>query len=195
MISSDKDVEQIVPLGYLGGALGYSIKWSGGSMTLNHPEKGEVIVKIINGCPQVEKKVALDMIKEIEKGRRIEKAKLDVYYKEKEWLQGLVEAHPILKGLPSWLKCQLPDLPADDLRRIPGCNRRKRKKMRSGLVAHLYAGEKEGYDLGRAFKEVGGDGNKLVEIVMSYEERSGGRELPQHAGGWRCVLISTSCSD
>ena len=73
MISSDKDVEPIVPLGYLGGALGYSIKWSGGSMTLNHPEKGEVIVKIIIGCPQVEKKVALDMIKEIEKGRRIEK--------------------------------------------------------------------------------------------------------------------------
>ena len=69
MISSDKDVEPIVPLGYLGGALGYSIKWSGGSMTLNHPEKGEAIVKIINGCPQVEKKVALDMIKEIEKGR------------------------------------------------------------------------------------------------------------------------------
>ena len=45
----------IIQVGYLGGALGYSIKWSGGSMTLNHPEKGEVIVKIINGCPQVEK--------------------------------------------------------------------------------------------------------------------------------------------
>ena len=81
-----------------------------------------------------------------------------------------MEAHPILKGLPSWLKCQLPDLPADDLRRIPDCNRRKRKKMRSGFVAHLYEGEKEGYDLARAFKEVGGGGNKLVQIVMKRDQ-------------------------
>ena len=164
MISQDKDVEPIVPLGLLGGTLGYAIKWMGGVMSLSHPEKGKVTVKIVNGCPQVEKKVALEMIKEIETGRRLRMVKLESCYKEKERLQDLVEAHPVLKGLPSWLKCRLPDLPADNLRRIPGCNRKKRKRMQEGFVVHLYAGEKEGYDLGRAFKEVGGDGNRLVEI-------------------------------
>ena len=163
MISMDKDVEPIVPLGFLGGVLGYSIEWSGGVMTLLHPEKGRVAVKIINGCPQVRKNVALRMIEEMEEGRT-RKIKMMSYQKERDWLQDLVEAHPILKGLPGWLKSRLPELPADNLRRIPGCNRRKRKKMQEGFVAHLYAGEKEGYDLGRAFKEVGGDGNKLVEI-------------------------------
>ena len=166
MISPDKDVEPIVPLGFLGGALGYAIKWVGGIMSLSHPEKGKVTVKIINGCPQVEKRVALEMIKEIEAEKKVRRVKLESIYKEKEWLQDLVEAHPVLKGLPSWLKCRLPELPADNLRRIPGCNRRKRKRMQEGFVAHLYAGEKEGYDLGRAFKEIGGDGNRLVEIDL-----------------------------
>ena len=96
-------------------------------MSLSHPEKGKVTVKIINGCPQVEKRVALEMIKEIEAEKKVRRVKLESSYKEKEWLQDLVEAHPVLKG--------------------PGCNRSKRKRMQEGFVAHLYAGEKEGYDL------------------------------------------------
>ena len=164
MISSDPEVEPIVPLGYLGGVLGYSIRWTGGVMTLVHPKRGKVTVKVINGCPQVPRRVALEMIEEIENGSRMEKLEVEPCRKEKEWLHNLVDAHPILKDLPDWLKNRLPDLPDSGLRRIPGCNRRRRKKMQNGFVAHLYAGEKEGYDLGRAFKEVGGDGNRLVEI-------------------------------
>ena len=162
MISQDKDVEPIVPLGCLGGALGYTMKWSGGVMTLNHPKKGKVEVKIVNGCPQVSKRMALEMIKEIEDVKGMERMMLDSCTKEEEWLRSLVEAHPVLRSLPEWLKDQLPDRPAEDLKKLPGCNRRKRKRMQDGFAVHLYAGPREGYDLGRAFKEIGGDGDSAV---------------------------------
>ena len=122
------------------------------------------------------------MIREIEAGKSLNKIKVESYYKEKEWLQDLVEAHPILKNLPSWLKSRLPDLPAEDLGLIPECNRRKRKRMREGFVAHIYAGEKEGYDLGRAFKEVRGNGNKLVEIDVK-RDKEGSRSNDMLADG------------
>ena len=189
MISPDPQVEPIVPLGFLGGALGYSIRWAGGVMTLVHPKKGKVTVKVINGCPQVPRRVALEMIEEIEKGRKIEKMEVGPYDKEKEWLNNLVEAHPILKELPDWLRSRLPDLPDCDLRRIPGCNRRKRKKMQGGFVAHLYAGEKEGYDLGRAFKEVGGDANRLVEIdTKRDQEGEGSHDMLRDEGVYSALL-------
>ena len=44
-----------------------------------------------------------------------------------------------------------------------------------GFIAHLYAGEADGYSLSRAFKEVGGDNNLLLEIDLKREvvERDG----------------------
>ena len=38
-----------------------------------------------------------------------------------------------------------------------------------GFIAHLYAGEADGYSLSRAFKEVGGDNNLLLEIDLKRE--------------------------
>ena len=38
--------------------------------------------------------------------------------------------------------------------------------MKRGFILHLYAGEKDGYTLQRALKEVGGDTTRLVEIDL-----------------------------
>ena len=89
---------------------------------------------------------------------------------EERWLRQLIKAHPVLRELPEHIRQKLVVTPAEDLSALPGCNRRRRKKMQEeGFIAHLYAGEADGYSLSRAFKEVGGDNNLLLEIDLKRE--------------------------
>jgi len=160
----------------LAGELGYVITWKEGSMKVEHPKKGALKIVMRNGCPQIPKKKALQLIQELEEGKRMKKIQEEERSAEERWLRQLVKAHPVLRELPQHIQQKLVVSPAEDLSSILGCNRRKRKKMKEeGFVAHLYAGESEGYSLARAFKEVGGDPNLLVEIDIKREseERHG----------------------
>ena len=64
-------------------------------------------------------------------------------YGEAEWIEEFVEAHPILRHLPAHIKKSLKEVPSPDLRRLPDCNRRRRKVLEQGFVVYLYAGKKE----------------------------------------------------
>ena len=65
-----------------------------------------------------------------------------------QWMNRLVEAHPVLSKLPEWLK-----------RSSGGRTLRK-----EGFAVHLYSGEEGGYTLGRSMKSLGGPHKKLVEL-------------------------------
>ena len=170
MVVEDEWVEPIVPLGLLTSKLGYTATWRKGRMTLSHPTAGKVDVCMKSGCPQVSRLDALKMIKDLEEAED-PKLRASKVNQEEAWLWELLEAHPVLKKLPDTIKRRLVVKPAEDLKGIPDANRRRRKVMTSqGFLVHLYAGESAGYSLSRAFKEVGGDGRRLVEIDVKRED-------------------------
>ena len=160
MVSEDEMVEPIVPLGMVGGPLGYEVVFKNGGCQITYPMKGKAPVQMRNGRPQISKEAALRIIEEIETSgaemRKINKDEVDI-----GWIE---EAHPVLRDLPEHLKTSLKETPSEDLHGLPDCNRRRRKLLNEGFVVYLYAGEKEGYWLGRAVKEVGGDPRKLVKV-------------------------------
>ena len=173
MVVDDPDVEPIIPMGMIGGELGFSITWKDHQVKLTHPKKGTIKVHMKSGCPQIPRHVALQMIRDFEEKGRLKTLKKDEE-KERVWLEELVKAHPVLKKLPEHIKAKLPVTPSEDLRGLPGCNRRKRKLIKdNGLVVNLYAGNREGYTMERAVKEVGGDQRLLVEIDLLREEEDG----------------------
>eukprot|EP00435_Cladocopium_sp_Y103_P034908 s865_g9.t1 len=53
-------------MGLLASKLGCEIKWRGEEVELTHPLKGAIKVHQVNGCPQISRLDALDLIQEIE---------------------------------------------------------------------------------------------------------------------------------
>ena len=76
-----------------------------------------------------------------------------------------MQSHPVLRSLPQRIKSRLvtdigewKDLPV---------NRCQRKRLqRDGFLAHLHAGESEGFTLSRAWKQQGGNQTHLLEIDL-----------------------------
>ena len=66
MISPDPMVEPIVPMGPLAEVLGCEIAWKDGKLSVRHPLRGDLKVSQHNGCPQVSRQLALDLISELE---------------------------------------------------------------------------------------------------------------------------------
>lgn len=83
--------------------------------------------------------------------------------KEAMWIKELVEVHPVLKGLPRRVKEMLIAVPGE-VEDLPMNRRWKRSMKKEGIVLHLYAGPDEGYTLGRAWKQAGGDPKRLLEL-------------------------------
>ena len=161
------DTEPIVPMGLLASALKCKLLWNGDGMKLIHPHRGSVPIKVIDGCPMVERGMALELIKELEENQW-QKAHLaamrasDLGWK-KAWIEKLAEEHPAFRGLPKNIKEALKVEPCEYIK--PMGNRRRRKLWkREGMILHLFAGPDEGYTLRRALKEIGGDQRRLHEI-------------------------------
>ena len=169
MVVNDPEVEPIVPMSHVVQRLGYTMTWSGAKMKLTHPWKSSIKVTMLNGCPQVSKQVALNLIEDLEEDEKIKKIEAET--RDAAWFKDLTRFHPALKTLPEEVKHQLIVKPAVDLKGLPGCNRRRRRVLeKEGFVVHLYAGEKDGYTLSRALKECGGDRRRLVEIDIQRQE-------------------------
>lgn len=171
MVSSNQEVEPILPLGMATSELGYEVTFKEGRCQLRHPERGEVKVNMVNGCPQISRKMALKLIQEIESGGAgVKRMDVKGKFEEKDWIAGLIDSHPVLRKLPWNIRESLLEEPAVDLRGLPECNRRRRKVLDRGFVVSVYAGKKEGYWLGRAVKEVGGGPRRVVEIDILRDE-------------------------
>ncbi|CAJ1424780.1 unnamed protein product [Effrenium voratum] len=74
-------VDPILPLGGLVEKLGCRVEWQGSCCQLWHPVKGRIAVEMVDGCPEVSRREAEELIEEIE-----EKV-------EREWMRSLMENH------------------------------------------------------------------------------------------------------
>lgn len=165
MVTTNVALEPIVPMGLLVEKLGCLVEWKEDALNITHPKLGPLEVKNEQGCPQVQRKLALQLIEEIELQRLEGKLRSLGKDEELEWMKKLVEVHPVLKTLPEAVRSRLAVAPGgwEDL----PANRRCRRKMKNeGFVAHLYAGEDAGYTLGRAWKQGGGDPRLLLEVDL-----------------------------
>ena len=66
MMSPDRKVEPIVPMGPLAESLGCKITWQGDQLSIVHPLPGDLKVTQKDGCPQISRQLALDLIAELE---------------------------------------------------------------------------------------------------------------------------------
>ena len=64
MVSERKDVEPIIPMGMLVQKLGCRVDWNQGTLQIHHPDRGLLPVQPQEGCPQIPRALALELIDE-----------------------------------------------------------------------------------------------------------------------------------
>ena len=163
MVVEKNDIEPIVPMGALTKSLGCRVLWEGDQVRVEHPMKGELPVRCEEGCPLIPRGLALDLIQEIEDGRRGIQLKGMNFEGEIAWMKELVASHPALRGLPERIRNRLVVSPGE-WRSLPGNRRLRKKWKRDGLVAHWFSGKDEGFTLSRAMQQQGGDHEAVVEV-------------------------------
>ena len=169
LVSDQLDIEPIVPMGSLTSQLGCSVKWEGENLEVIHPSKGKLKTWCAGGCPQISKNLAMQLIDEIETKASALKAEEGHFHQEVKWMKDLVSSHPVLRSLPEEIQRKLVVNPGS-WSDFP-LNKRLRKKIqRQGMTVHLYAGEEEGFTLRRAYQQIGGDPELLIEIDLKRGE-------------------------
>ena len=163
MVSEEADIEPIVPMSALMKDLGCEAVWKAGELSIIHPGLGSLPVQQAEGCPQISKQLALQLIEEIERKKLKIGEKAEDFSREAEWMRKLVAEHPLLKSLPGWIRegllCEV-----GEWNQLPA-NRRARKRMqRDGFILHLFAGPNEGCTLQRAWQQAGGQDWQLLEM-------------------------------
>ena len=150
MVSTNLQVEPIVPLGMLAGG-GCKISWKKHGMKVSHPTKGSLPISIQAGCPQIPKQLALELIQEYEdRTQEVKQAHLvgETHpEREVEWMKSLVEGHPALAELPDHVKKALVQQPGEWKDLPANRHQRKRLKAAGSVILHLYAGKREGFTL------------------------------------------------
>ncbi|CAL1154020.1 unnamed protein product [Cladocopium goreaui] len=163
MITSDQNIEPIVPMGSLIDALGCVVSWSKGALQVQHPIRGLLPVEDCGGCPQIPRKLALELISEIEDcNKGVSLNRLDIE-EELGWMRRLLQAHPVLSRLPDWLQKKLVVQPGE-WESLP-LNRRQRRTLKTeGFALHLYSGEDSGHTLQRSMRCQGSKTRRLLEV-------------------------------
>lgn len=117
----------------------------------------------MEGCPQVSKSLALELVAELEDqatGAQLLEMKME---EELKWMRDLVEKHEVLRSLPPWLKQKLVVTPGQ-WQDLPVNGRCRKRMKREGFILHLYAGSDQGYTLAQSWMKHGGGEHKLLEI-------------------------------
>ena len=125
MISTQPDIEVILPLGWL-TARGCQVTWLDGQIKVQHPSRGCLPVEVHGGCPQIPRSLALELLAEYEleelqrlirKLQRSDDPGEKVAGEQEMWLRSVVDQHPILRDLPDHVK---QELALEPLVRTPG---------------------------------------------------------------------------
>lgn len=171
------EVEPIVPLGMMVDKLDCKVAWEKDYFVVEHPRRGRLKATIINGCPQISKRLALQLIKELEKGEtdgdyyKMRSVSWEARLQERAWLRTLVHTHPVFQGLPERLLERLVATPSEDLLELPANRRMRKVWKREGCILHLYAGAREGYTFERAMREVSGTSRQVLELDIQRSEK------------------------
>ena len=128
--------------------------WRKGALHVQHPTRGLKIAEVV---PQVPRKLALELISEIE-GQQ-EGCLSESHGSGGGWKK-LIQVHPVLSGLPDWLQKKLVVQPGE-WESLP-LNRRTLKT--EGFVLHLYSGEDSGHTLQRSMRCQGSKTKRLLEV-------------------------------
>ena len=163
MLSGEMSIEPIIPMGALTGPLRCEIKWTSKEVAITHPEKGLLPVTMIGGCPHLPRALTLQLISELEDFNKGVSINQLTYEDEVKWMDQLVKSHPALKDLPEHIQRRLVVRPGT-WNDIPGSRRLRKRWQRDGVSVHLYAGPDSGFTLANAWKQVGGDPMKLLEL-------------------------------
>ena len=196
MVSTNLNIEPIVPMGWL-TSYGCEVIWTDGTVTVKHPTRGDIQVRVEMGCPQVDRDLALSLIQDFEKGggypKKVKKAECSEESATKEdvglvqWMMTVLEEHPVLRILPDHIKSQLVTTPGE-LKNLP-VNQHKRKRLKEeGYVLHLYAGASDGFRLETAFQEAGLR-HRTLEIDIQRGERHDVLEESLYAALLRSALL------
>eukprot|EP00438_Fugacium_kawagutii_P013287 Skav225459 [mRNA] locus=scaffold881:75571:82572:- [translate_table: standard] len=186
MLTEDEAAEPIVPMGLLTQKLGCTVRWKKEGLEVIHPGRGRLDVWEIHGCPQVSKRLALELIHELEEKTIGVSQSPKPCEDEMRWMMKLVEKHEVLSTLPTWIKERLVVEPGP-WNLLP-CNRRWRKRLqRDGMIAHLYAGEDEGFTLTQAWRQLGGREQKLLEIDI---KRGSDHDMLKDRGPYAALLTA-----
>ncbi|CAL1136331.1 unnamed protein product [Cladocopium goreaui] len=189
MVSERKDVEPIIPMGMLVQKLGCRVDWNQGTLQIHHPDRELLPVQPQEGCPQIPRALALELIDELETKALQSKSEEKKFEKEKIWMQALVEAHPVLRQLPAEIKKRLV-VDVGSWRDLPVNRRQRRRLQRDGFIAHLYAGESEGFTLTRAYQQQGENPADILEVDI---KRGENHNLLMDSGvysGLLCAVMS-----
>ena len=168
MVSSNPEVEPIIPMGHL-VLLGCRVQWEGSKVLVHHPVRGNLPVKVTNGCPQMKKELVLDLIEEVEGLGQLKSLHKIDFSKENEWLEQLPHVHPLFRSLPEEIRNALA-VTIGDWKDLPLNKRRRKKIQRDGINVHLYSGENTGFTLSKAWKQSGGDPDDLFEVDIKNGE-------------------------
>ena len=72
MVTDRMDIEAILPMGHLVHDLGCEVCWKDCDLSISHPHCGPLPVRNQEGCPQLPRALALELI---EKWRRLDSTK------------------------------------------------------------------------------------------------------------------------
>ena len=170
MVTTSTQVEPIVPMGLLTAKLGCEVSWGGDRVMVRHPVRGELEVDCIDGCPMIKRSLALELIEEAENLRRgPNMCQLD-FDEEINWIQQLVETHPVLRQLPGHIKTALTS-GIGSWKDIPVNKRLRKRFQKGGFSVHLFAGPGEGQTLRRTFQQLGGPPENLLELDLLRDPR------------------------
>ena len=128
---------------------GCEVIWADGVVTVKHPARGEIKVRVEMGCPQIDRKLALELIQDFEKGgdcpkkiKKVEdKLKLSACDSEDaglvvQWIDKVIEERPVLSSLPCHIRDNLVATPGE--MKDPPVNQHRRKRLKeTGICAPL----------------------------------------------------------
>ena len=145
----------ILPMGALTN-IGYEVKWIGGDCMMKGPDGSSVDVKVVNGCPMIERHLGMVLMEKLENDSRITAARTAL-------VKAIVQQPGLLKDLhyvdpetllTIMLKKEFPDLPDTICRKVVPrmaeevngeqlpWNRRMRRRILKArrVILHLYSG-------------------------------------------------------
>ena len=173
MLSKDPSTEPILPMGSITEALGCEVVWKENYIAVHHPIRGSLPVQMIGGCPHLPRALTLQLISELEEVKKGISTKELTYQEEVAWMTKLCDTHPAFRDLPEGVKKRLVVQPGS-WNDLPGTRRMRKKWRRDGLMVHLYAGPDSGFTLAHAWRQLGGEVDKLLEIDI---QRSGSHDM------------------
>ena len=126
------EVEPIIPLSLL-VQHGFQIQWAKDGCTIKHPRQGPIPCWLRGGCPVMNRRQALDMLREFEE---LEQGRVDIEQEDVEWwIQNMPE---FPRELLTYMKGQSWNPSGEEL----PWNRRQRRSHQTakGVVVHLFSG-------------------------------------------------------